>query len=314
MSVRYAPCNNVTATPLLIAGHSLGTPDISVAHALELFARIGCDGAELIWQDAYPSGIPERASHADLRDTRARAADLDLEIAGLTPYMTGLNSLDDAERSRDIERFVACIAAARALDCARIRVYAGAYLPTDIPRHDEMWQRLIESLQVLGEQAAQAGAILCVENHFNTMTPSAAQTAQLVRAVDSPNVGVLYDQANLTFTHHEAPEEAIVLQAPLIRHVHVKDLVFIDPSAAFNASAVATVGESERNVRSRVVGDGVIDWRGIITRLVEHGYDGYLSLEYEYRWHPQDLPEPEEGMGRSVTMLRRYVSEIGSAA
>lgn len=299
---------------LLIAGHTLGTPDLSVREALALFARTGCDGAELIWQDGYRSGIPEGASDLQLREIRARATDLDLDVAGLTPYMTGLNSLDAGERSVDIERFRACIAAARSLDCSRIRVYAGAYLATDRPRRTEMWQRLIESLQVLAERASEAGVILCVENHFNTMTASAAETAQLVHAVGSPNVGVLYDQANLTFTHHEAPDEAIALQGPLIRHVHVKDLVFVDPAAAFHATAVATVDQSERNVRSRVVGDGIIDWRGIIAQLTARGYTGYLSVEYEYRWHPQDLPAPEEGIGRSVAMLRQYLAEAGQAA
>ena len=45
--------------------------------------------------------------------------------------------------------------------------------------------------------------MLCVENHFGTMTQTAADTARLVREVDYPAVRVLYDQANLTFTHDE---------------------------------------------------------------------------------------------------------------
>jgi sugar phosphate isomerase/epimerase len=47
--------------------------------------------------------------------------------------------------------------------------------------------------------------------------------------------------ANLTFTHCEDFGEAIRLQAPWIRHVHVKDLVFTDPSRPGSAAAVATV-------------------------------------------------------------------------
>ena len=312
--MRYATCNSVTGRHLKVAGHSLGTPDLSVGEALALFARIGCDGAELIWQDGYPAAIPENAADSFVRDTRSRAADLNLEVAALTPYMTGINSLDGAERARDVERFRACIATAHALQCERIRVYAGAYLPSDAGSRDEMWRRLVESLQLLGEEAVQAGVVLCVENHFNTMTVSASETADLVQTVGSPGVGVLYDQANLTFTHHETPESAIDIQAPWIRHVHVKDLVFVKPEAAFRASAVATVDKSERNVRSRVVGDGILDWKDIISRLAGNGYDGYLSLEYEYRWHPQDLPRPEDGIGRSVTAVRRYLSELSHQA
>ena len=72
--------------------------------------------------------------------------------------------------------------------------------------------------------------MLCVENHFGTMTQTAADTARLVREIDSAAVRVLYDQANLTFTHDETWQDAFAVQGELIGHVHVKDLVFKDPA------------------------------------------------------------------------------------
>ena len=96
------------------------------------------------------------------------------------------------------------------------------------------------------------------------MTQSAAETARLVREVDHAAVRVLYDQANLTFTHDEPYEEALRIQGDLVGHVHVKDLVFTDPDAPFQASETARVAASERAVRSRVVGDGVVPWAGIL--------------------------------------------------
>ena len=66
-------------------------------------------------------------------------------------------------------------------------------------------------------------------------------------------------------------------------------------------------------MRSRVVGDGVLDWTDILRRLREVGYDGYLSLEYEYRWHPDDLPDPAEGFARSARALRDILYAIGVA-
>ncbi|MHA6626262.1 TIM barrel protein [Pseudonocardia sichuanensis] len=65
----------------------------------------------------------------------------------------------------------------------------------------------------------------------DTMTQTAADTARLVSEVGHPSVGVLYDQANLTFTHDETWQEAFAVQGELVRHVHVKDLVFKDPDA-----------------------------------------------------------------------------------
>ena len=122
----------------------------------------------------------------------------------------------------------------------------------------------MEALQTLAPEAEQAGVRLCVENHFGTMTQTAAETAALVREVAHPAVRVLYDQANLTFTHDETFEQALAVQGDLIGHVHVKDLVFTDPNAAFRATETARVNASERAVRSRVVGTGVVPWPQIL--------------------------------------------------
>lgn len=287
----------------------MGTPAMTVPRALHLFSDLGLDAAEIVWQDDYLSAIPEAASDDDLREVRALASDLGLDISCLTPYMTAINSLDAAERARDMARFERCIQAAEMLSCPNIRVYGGRYLPGDQGR-EEKWTRLVESLQILGPRAALSEVTLCVENHFNTMTVTAADTAALMRAVDAPGVGVLYDQVNLAFTHNEPYEQAIPLQRPWIRYVHVKDLVFINPDLPFNAADVARVVPEERTVRSRVVGEGIMDWPAILADLRAGGYDGYLSMEYEYRWHPQDLPTPEDGFRESATALRGMLTDL----
>ncbi len=293
-----------------LAGHTLGTPNMSLENALRLFRQAGLDAAEIIWQDDYLAGIPEKAAGAEVAQVRRWAQELGLEVACLTPYMTGLNSLDDAERERDVARFVQCIHAAEQLACRRVRVYAGSFLPGEEASREVKWKRLVESLQYLGDIAHQAGVVLCVENHFNTMTVTAAETANLMQAVNSVAVGVLYDQANLTFTHSEPYQIAIPLQGAWIRHVHVKDLVFTDPDRKFTASAVATVEKEARAVRSRVIGEGILDWTGIVQLLQVYRYEGYLSFEYEYRWHPQDLPAPEVGFRQSAQVMREILASL----
>jgi L-ribulose-5-phosphate 3-epimerase len=92
--------------------------------------------------------------------------------------------------------------------------------------------------------------------------------------------------------------------------VHVKDLVFKDPEAPFRASDTARVKAEERAVRSRVVGTGVVPWPDILAELVRRGYDDVLSLEYEYRWHPQDLPDPATGFKDSALALREMLATV----
>ena len=299
----------VACVPALF-GHTLGTSHLDLDKALELFASVGLDGAEVIWQDGYRSGLAE-GDLEQARRIRRQARDLGLSIGCLTPYISGINSLDDAERERDVGRFLECLRTAELLQCPLVRVYAGEALESDRFGANVRWRWLVDSLARLADVASESGVVLAVENHFNTMTVSARDTARLVNEVASGAVGALYDQANLAFTHCEPFEEAIEVQKGLIRHVHIKDLIFVDETKTFVAgSDVSRVDVAERAVRSRVIGDGTLDWPAIIRRLNEVGYKGPYSFEYEYRWHPQDLPDPEEGFATSVIRMRRILESV----
>ena len=290
-----------------LAGHTLGTPEQTVPEALALFAAAGLDAAEVIYQDDYRSGLPLR-DRRTAEQARRASDDTGVPIVGLTPYTTGINALDEGEWRTAVDEFRGAIEIAQVVGANRLRVYAGSWHPGD-QDHAAHWGRLVEALRTLAPVASAAGVRLCVENHFGTMTQSAAETARLVREVGHDAVRVLYDQANLTFAHDEPYDEALRLQGDLVGHVHVKDLVFTDPDAPFRATETARVSASERTVRSRVVGDGVVPWTDILSSLATLGYDDVLSLEYEYRWHPADLPEPAVGFARSAAVLRGILAQ-----
>ena len=177
----------------------------------------------------------------------------------------------------------------------------------DTQNLEERREKLIESLRYLGNLAAQKDVMLIVENHFNTMAVSAKDSAALIRDIDHPAVRILYDQANLTFTGNEGYEEAISLQQQYVSYMHVKDLVFLE-GKDFVSSDVSHPDESERNVRTRIVGEGILEWPAILKSVKAHGYDGWLSLEYERRWHPDDIPNASIGMKKSIDYLKSILS------
>ena len=296
---------------MIIAGHTLGTPGRDLAEALRLFRTAGLDAAEVIYQDDYPAAI-RPSDKRSAQQAAARAAAEGVPIVALTPYTTAINSTDAAGWQEGIDEFRGCLDAAHTVGATRVRVYAGAWQP-ESTNHAAHWEQLRSALSILAQEAQDANVVLCVENHFGTMTQTAADTARLVNEVNSPAVRVLYDQANLTFTHDENWSEAFAVQGDLVGHVHVKDLVFKDPNAPFRASDTARVKADERAVSSRVVGTGVVPWPEIIEALVRRGYDDVLTLEYEYRWHPQDLPDPEIGFKDSASTVRSILARIGSA-
>jgi hypothetical protein len=133
---------------------------------------------------------------------------------------------------------------------------------------------------------------------------SATATMEVIRAVNLPNVGVLYDQANLSHMQQEDFAEALDLQRGRIVHVHVKDYVRKPGRAHSTSDDVAWMPAEGRAIITKVVGEGGVPWSQIIPALKATGYDGWLSLELEKRWYPDELPSEEEAFRRSAAFLK----------
>ena len=293
-----------------IAGHTMGTPEYTVLEALQLFHDIGLDGAEIVVQDGYRSGLPTECTEEQLAEVKAKAESLGLKIIALTPYNSHFNSLDEDMRQKEMEGLRKVIRYAKYLGAQYIRIYAGNYAASDTDPDGKKMERLVASMRELGDDAAKEGITLVMENHFNTMTVSAAQSIEAADAIDHPNVGILYDQANLAFTLQEDYQTAIPLQTRKVNYVHVKDLKFKEGNIAFVSDEVSHPKEEDRNVITRIVGQGSLDWPAILKMLWEHEYRGWLSLEYERRWHPDDIPDASIGMKESAEYLRRCFDKI----
>lgn len=288
-----------------IAGHTMGTPEYTVQEALELFHKIGLDGAEIVVQDDYRCGIPTDCGEETLAVLKETAQKLGIQIIALTPYNSRFNSLDEKVRLAEMEGIRKVIGYAKYLGARYIRIYAGNFAAGDQDPEGKMLEKLVESMQVLGEEAKREGVVLVMENHFNTMTVSAAQSIEAARRIGHPNVGILYDQANLAFTLQEDYQTAIPLQMEKVAYVHVKDLQFKEGNLPFVSDQVSHPKEEERNVVTRIVGQGDLDWMGILQMMHDYGYEGWLSLEYERRWHPDDIPDASIGMKQSAKYLKK---------
>lgn len=293
-----------------IAGHTMGTPEYTVLEALELFHKIGLDGAEIVVQDGYRSGLPVECPKEMLDKVKNTAERLGIEIIALTPYNSRFNSLDEKVRQEEMRELRKVIGYARYLGAKYIRIYAGNYAASDTDPDGSRMANLVKSLKELGEDAKEAGVYLVCENHFNTMTVSAAQSIEVAEKVDHPNVGILYDQANLAFTLQEDYQDAINLQMKKILYTHVKDLVFKTGDISFVSDEVSHPKEEDRNVYTRIVGEGCLPWQDILQMMHDKGYEGWLSLEYERRWHPDDIPDASIGMKKSADYLKECFKKI----
>ncbi|MFB4273594.1 hypothetical protein [Nonomuraea sp. GTA35] len=83
----------------------------------------------------------------------------------------------------------------------------------------------------------------------------------------------------------------------------MEDLVAVLPYVAFVQARFFDIDDD--------LNDRQIPWREIVQTLVEHGYDGYLSSEYEGDRAPC---RPIEQVRRQHTLLRRLERELREEA
>ena len=295
-----------------LAGHTMGTPEYSLDQAIALFARIGLEGIEIIVQtDGYRCAIPLAATDAQVLSVKDKVSGAGLQVAGLTPYLNLYNALDEQVRQKECADLKRVIDMAALLDGHCIRIYGGKFVDGETDEDGKKLQALVKSMRECGDYAAEREVKLCLENHFGTMTTTATRTAKVLHAIDHPNVGALYDQANIAFFPAEEYEEAIEVQKDKIFYVHCKDLVYRGGSPQKpKFTRVASVDEAERTVHSRIPGEGILDWPAILKKLKEIGYDGWISLEYERRWQQIDLPDASVGMARGAEYIRNILAKM----
>ncbi len=295
-----------------LAGHTMGTPEYSLGEAVKLFSGMGLEGIEIIVQsDGYPCAIPLGADGVELSAVRQLTADQGLSVAGLTPYLNLFNDLDETARKKECDSLRRVTDMASALGARNVRVYGGRLVDGETDPDGRKLEALVRSMRECGDHAEKLGVRLNLENHFGTMTTTARETARVIRLVGHPAVGILYDQANIAFFPAEGYEEAIDLQKDKIHYVHCKDLVYRGGAPQKpRFSNVASVDEKERTVHSRIPGEGILDWPGILRKLKRIGYDGWISLEYERRWQKTDLPDAAVGMPRGAAHIREILRRI----
>ncbi len=156
--------------------------------------------------------------------------------------------------------------AARAFELANrtgarvIRVFS--YWRTVEP--EKCFSRIVDALGELAEQGRRHGVIIGLENEHACNIATGAEAAKLMRAINHPNLKIVWDPANALVAGEARPFPDGYRQLPAgsIVHVHAKD---------------CTVDGQKANWLE--IGEGAIDWPGQVRALVEDGYKGYISLE-----------------------------------
>ena len=222
-------------------------------------------------------GLPNYSNDPDECDVaalKAKAAEYGLLIANLGTY--------PGRKLLDVGYYTEMLEMTRAINNA---AFLGSRSIRVCPGHGEDPSIIPELIPFFREAAvcAQAkGIFLGMENHKGSIAGDPEAIMRLVRAVDSPFFGILYEPANLTHCGVDY-QTAYDLFRGWVTHVHVKDWHHVD-------------GTYERTM----LGQGKLDTRWLVDTLEADGYSGHYALEFEI----EKVVPIEEGLPQWLATFR----------
>lgn len=138
----------------------------------------------------------------------------------------------------------------------------------------EAYERITEGAREVGLLAAEIGIGLLFENNENTVHANAAELLQLQRDVsDVCRVGIAYDPVNAYFQGNDPQQELDALRGQ-IDVLHVKNVRRV---ARFQDGYMP---RGEHHYAWTTLSDGDLDWRQLIPRAAQDGFDGTIVFEY----------------------------------
>lgn len=267
----------------LYAGSGADRPD--PGKWLRQASSLGLDGADL-----SVAQLPSRSPQA-LDAVRRQANDCGIPIVMLASYTDFTHPLQ-RERRRQEEELREWIDAAARLNALFVRVTAGQAHPGVEEDAGLGWaaEGLMSGLQ----HAAKANVRLLYENHVrgivwaeNDFTQPAARFLEIVRRTAGSGLELLFDTANLSAL---GDDTLSVLDA-------VRDRV-----GAIHLSDIRRRGTFEPTP----IGTGVAPIRDVLRRMVDYGFDGWISIEEASR-------TGEGAFAGAVTFADRAWAEAGGA-
>lgn len=261
--------------PNLIAFSTLGCPAWDLDRIITAAQEYGYDAVELRgYLDSMD--LPTAGPFAPERRTETRARFADAGIAICCVSSSGVVTKGNCDHVRSHAEL------ANGLGCPYVRVFGGA-LEEGIPR-EEAFNRAVANLRMFGDAAREEGVRVVLETHDSFS--SGKDVAKLLAAANHPWVMSLWDLHH-PYRQGEAINATYDHLAPTLAHLHIKD--------------------SRATGDYCLLGEGDIPLFPMLDLVLDGGYQGAISLEWEKRWHPE-IADPNIAFPQYVRGLREYLS------
>lgn len=221
--------------------------------------------------------------------TRRRLVEQNLSVCCVDTSCT-FDSVDTAERGRQVELAVRHCELAAALGAPLIRVFPDK-IPAGASREGTR-DRIAACLNEVARRAPR-GVRVGLETHGDFARGRAA--AEVARLSGRPNVALIWDVAN-ALNSGDTIEESARAVAPYLAHVHLRDALPV---------------EGREHWLPVLAGRGLVPFAAAIDELRGLGYDGFVCFEWEKYWQPE-IAEPEVALPDFAAALKEILGRDGS--
>ena len=241
-----------------------GKGDLDMTGFVDYCAKLGLTGAE-ITQYFFAPDVTREDLFALKRHAHLRGVDLTSGAIGNNFTAEPGEALD-----KQMEYVKTWIHHYADLGVPVIRVFAGK--PPKGMSEEVALQRAIKGIRAACEIAAERGVMLGIENH--DFTTKIDRLFEIIKAVDSPWLGVNFDSGNLD--HSEDPYADMERIAPYAVNAQIKVMI--------NQASGTVEADLDRTVKI----------------LRDANYSGYLVLEYEEDNPYENIPKYVEKLQKLI--------------
>jgi sugar phosphate isomerase/epimerase len=228
---------------------------------------------------ARPEFGPDRIAQSR-RDVAERG--LRISCVSSSAHLHETDPAKHAEQLADARRFIDL---ASALEVPYVRVFGNQVVGS----REQVIEHVAKALHQLGDYAGPKNVTVIIESHGD-FTDSPTLRAVLEQA-NSPHAALLWDAHHTFVSGKEDPTYTVAQLAKYIRHTHLKDS---RPEGT--------------DVHYVLTGQGVVPVKRQVQTLVEMGYTGFYSFEWEKVWHP-DIEDPEIAIADYARVVTGYLKD-----
>lgn len=262
---------------------TLGCPDWDWLKILTEAEKFGFEGIEIRGlQDEIDILKSPVFSKSNRKASKRLAEDHGVKIVNLNPS-ANLHETDTAKRKANIDEAKRYIDLAAELNTPFVRVFPDKFAFKD--NKQKSLDLISQGLHELSEYCKGTGVKTLLDSHGDLVWSE--DIKGVLTKQDRNTTGLIWDYFNMHLQTKEFVSVMVKNVSPFIDFVQIKDGLFLE----------------NETYKYELPGNGEVPVSAILKELDQINYEGFISLEWEKRWHP-DLPDLELALPLFKKMMK----------